>query len=316
MTNRTAMTRGAALSLAAAASLAPSVARAQASPRVIRICGFPADSYAEPYFAIEQGFLNKANIRLDINYLPNAGGIAQAVTANVIDVGMCDPMQVANPYLAGVPLAFFGASGLYSSDAPTTLFVVGTASRLQTAKDFEGKTIALIALASISSLAMREWLRQGGVDVSKVKLIELPFGAMVPGLERGTIDAALLAEPFLSMGRDKVRVLGKPFDAIAKNFYISSFFARREWLEKNRDLARDFLAGMYATAKWANVHHDESATILAKYSKLELARVESMTRVNYATSFDPSGIQPVLDVALRFGQLPRPLRATEIVYNV
>lgn len=305
--------RRAAAILASAAAL-PGRAWSQTSaPATIRICGFPADSYAEPYFAADQGFLARAGINLEFVTLPNAGGIAQAVTADIIDVGMCDPIQVANPYIAGVPLTFFGGSGMYSTNAPTTLLVVANGSPLHAAKDFEGRTIALIALASISSLAVKEWLRQNGADQTKVRLVELPFGAMLPAMQRGTIDAALLAEPFLSSSRDSVRVVGKAFDAIAKSFYISSFFTKREWLQKNKDLAKTFLGVMYDTARWANAHHSETAVILSKNSKLELDRVRSMTRVNYATSFDPKGIQPVLDVALRYGQLPRSVGAAEII---
>lgn len=310
-------TRARALGLLGAAPLACAApAFAQSAPATIRICGFNVDTYAEPYYAIEQGFLSKVGIALEVIYLPNAGGIAQAATAGVIDVGMCDPIQVANPFLAGVPLAFFGGSALYTSDAPTTLLVVDKNSTYRQAKDLEGQTIAVVALASISALGVREWLQQNGADQAKVRIIELPFAAMVAALGRGTIGAALLAEPFLSAARDDVRVLGKSFDAISKSFLISSFFAQRSWLEKNHDLAKRFLGVMYDTARWANVHHTESAPILAKYSKLDLDRIRSMTRVSYATSFDPSLIQPVLDVAYKYKELTRPVNAKDIIVSL
>ena len=139
---------------------------------------------------------------------------------------------------------------------------------------------------------------------------------MVAALGRGTIGAALLAEPFLSAGRDDVRVLGKAFDAISKSFLISSFFARRDWISKNLDVAKRFLGVMYDTARWANTHHAESAPILAKYSKLELDRIRSMTRVNYATTFTPSLIQPVLDVAYKYKELPRQVNARDLIISL
>ena len=235
---------------------------------------------------------------------------------DTIDVGMGDPVQVANPYLAGVPLAIFGGSGLYSTTAPTTVMVAANGSTLGKPKDFEGKTIALISLASLSSLATRKWLRQGGADETKVRLVELPFGSIVPALQRGTIDGALLSEPFLSLNRDNVRVIAKPFDAIAKSFYISTFFAKRSWLQTNRDLAHAFLGAMYEAGKWANAHQSESATILSKYSKLDLDKVRSMTRVSYATTFEANHIQPVLDIALQYGQITRSVNATAIMMAV
>jgi NitT/TauT family transport system substrate-binding protein len=310
------VSRAAALSLTAAAVLASGRRAGAQTTTTIRICAFNVDSYAEPFYALEEGFLAKAGIALELVYLPNAGGIAQAVSANVIDIGMCDPLQVANPFLAGIGLAFFGGSALYTSDAPTTLLVVDKNSPIRAAKDFEGQTVAVVALASISSLAVREWLQDNGADQTKVKIVELPFAAMVAALGRGTIAGALLAEPFLSAGRADVRVLAKAFDAIAKSFYISSFFAAREYLTKNRDLARRFLAVMYDTARWANVHHAESAPILAKYSKLDIDRIRAMTRISYGTGFGPAQIQPVLDIAYKYKQLDKPVSAKDIIAAV
>jgi len=310
------VSRATALGLVGAAALASANGAGAQTTATIRICAFNVDSYAEPFYALDQGFLAKAGIALELIYLPNAGGIAQAASANVIDIGMCDPLQVANPFLAGIGLAFFGGSALYTSEAPTTLLVVDKNSAIRSAKDLEGQTIAVVALASISSLAVREWLQDNGADQSKVKIVELPFAAMVAALGRGTIAGALLAEPFLSAGRADVRVLAKAFDAIAKSFYISSFFATRDYLTKNRDLARRFLGVMYDTARWANVHHAESAPILAKYSKLELERIGAMTRISYGTSFDAARIQPVLDIAYKYKQLEKPVNAKDIIVTI
>ena len=297
------------------AAAAGAVARrtgAQTLP-TIRICVFNVDSYAEPMYALEEGFLARAGIGLELVSLPSAGAIGQAVSSGALDVGMGDPVQVANPYLAGVQMAFFGASARYSSAAPTTLLVVDKNSSIHQAKDFEGQAIAVVALASISSLAVREWLQDNGADQSKVRIIELPFAAMVAALGRGTIAGALLAEPFLSAGRSDTRVLAKAFDAIATSFYISSFFAQRDWIAKNHDLARRFMTVMYDTARWANAHHAESAPILSKYSKLDVERIEAMTRIGYATSFQAALVQPVLDIAYRYKQLAQPVNARDIM---
>lgn len=307
----TALSRRAALAVIAA-TVVPVGARAQ-SPPTIRICVFNVDSYAEPMYALEQGFLAKAGIGLELVSLPSAGAIGQAVTSGVLDVGMGDPVQVANPYLAGVQMAFFGGSALYTSTAPTTLLVVDKNSPIRQAKDFEGQAIAVVALASISSLAVREWLQDNGADQSKVRIIELPFAAMVAALGRGTIAGALLAEPFLSAGRNETRVLAKAFDAIAKSFYISSFFAQRDWIAKNRDLVRRFMGVMYDTARWSNGHHTESAPILSKYSKLDVERIEAMTRISYATAFEPALVQPVLDIAFKYKQLTGRVIARDIM---
>ena len=64
---------------------------------------------------------------------------------------------------------------------------------------------------------------------------------------------------------------------------------------------------------WANAHQSESAEILAKYSKIDLERVRSMTRITYATTLEPRQLQPTLDVAVRYNQLERPVDARTLI---
>jgi NitT/TauT family transport system substrate-binding protein len=290
--------------------------RAGAQSTPLRICGFPVDSYAAPYYALDQGFLARNGIDLQIITLASAGGVAQAIIANAIDVGMGDPLQVANPFVANVPLALFGGSGLYSSDAPASVLMVDKNSAFQKPKDLEGQAIGVVALASLTALGVREWLGQNGVDLTNVKIIEIPTAAMPAALARGTLAAAVLIEPFLSMNRDVVRPIGKPLDAIAGSFYLSAFYAAPGWLSANRDLAKRFLKGMYDAQRWANTHHDESAAILAKYAKLDPGRTSAMIRARYGTSLDAARVQPVLDVAYKWKQLARPVSAKEITFTL
>ena len=97
------------------------------------------------------------------------------------------------------------------------------------------------------------------------------------------------------------------------SFAISTFFASRDWIERNRAAARTFASTIYETALWANVHQSDSAEILAKYSKIDLERVRTMTRITYATSLEPQQLQPTLDVAVRYNQLERPIDARTLI---
>jgi len=271
---------------------------------------YPTDSYAQPFFALDQGFFRRAGLDVDLTVTP---AIMGALAAGALDVGIGDVIQVANPVNAGVDLAIFAGGGLYSTDAPTSLLCVARSSPIRVAKDLEGQTIAVVQLATMSALAVREWLRQSGVDLDKVRLVELPFAGMTAALGRGTIAAAMLAEPFLSDGVNEVRPLGKAYDAIAKSFYISTFMASRGWLVKNADAAKRVRQALHDASQWANSHRDDSAPILAKYAKLEVSRVRAMTRTTFATSLDERQMQPVLDVAYRYKQLTKPVNATDII---
>lgn len=300
------------MAAAAALTAVPRRVFSQAAATV-RLGAYPTDTYAEPFFAQDAGIFRRAGLNVDLTVTPT---LMQALVAGAVDVTMGDVIQAANPVNAGVDIAIFAAGSLYSTDAPATLLCINKSSSIRTANELEGQNIGVVQLASLSALAAREWIRQNGGDADKAHFVEVPFSSMNAALQQGRVAAAMIAEPFLSDARNDVRALGKAYDAIAKSFYISTFIAKRDWLEKNPDLARRVARALYETAQWANTHRDDSAPILAKYTKLELERVKSMTRTSFATSLDMNHMQPVLDIAYRYKQLTKPVNAADIVVRL
>ena len=282
----------------------------------IRVGSGLADSYGTPYYGVDGGRFQAAGLDIDLTTLANGAAIVQACAGNAIDVGLGDPIQVANAINAGVPMAYFAGCGLYSTDAPTTLLCVKPGSPIRNARELEGKNVAVVSLASISSLGVSELLRRNGADVAKVHVVEMPFSAMPAALERDRVDAAFIAEPFLSANRDTLQVLAKAFDAIAPSFYISAWFASRKWLSENAAAAKQLTKAAYDVARWANANHAQTAAILAKEAKLPIERVQAMTRVRFATSLDAGRIQPLLDIAYRYKHLTKPVVATEIMVEL
>ena len=304
--------RRGALGLMTAAMLSPLAATAQSSP-TIRVAAALSDPYAEPYYGLDSGIFRRAGLDVQITNFSNAGEIIQAAAGGVVDIGLADMIQVANAADHGLPYVFFAGAGLYTSAAPTTVLCVAKNSPVKTAKDLEGGTVAVVALTSISSLSVQQWLHLNGADISKIKIYELPFSVMAPALGRGTVAAAFIAEPFLSSVKDEVRWLGKAYDAISKQFFIAAWFASRDWLANNAATAKRLQAAIYDSARWSNANHDASAIILSKYSKLGIDRIQEMTRAIYATTLSPTLMQPVLDIAWQYRLIRQPVTARAIM---
>lgn len=298
----------------AAAAAVPRTVRAQTAK--VRIGAAVNDSYAVTYFAQDGGFFERARIDADIQPFTSAPAMVAAAAGNAIDVGMADAIQIGNAYNRGVPFGFIAAAGIYDSKQPTTYLCVAKNSSLKTAKDLEGQAVAVVAIASIGSIAFQEWLKAGGADPSKVKMLELPFSTMGPAVARGSVAAAMIAEPFLSSSKSDVRELADPQSTIAKTFFLSGSFASRDWVNANRDVAKRLVAALQAAAAWSNTHRDDTAPMLTKYAKLDIETIRGMTRATFATSLDPRQMQPVLDIALRYNELTKPVRAQDLIITV
>lgn len=170
-------------------------------------------------------------------------------------------------------------------------------------------------LASVSALGVRAWLEANGADLGQIKLVEMPYTAMIPALNRGDIATAFIAEPFFSQLKKDVRVWANAYDAIAKHFFITACFAPRAWIEHNRDTAARLAQAISETTFWANAHHDDTALIVSKYSKIPLEVVKAMNRVRYA-DLDGRLIQPVLDVAFKYKMIEKAVNAADITMRL
>ena len=298
-------------SLAAAAL--PAVA--QTSP-VLRLACFPTDSYGEAYYAQEMGFFKEHGISVDF-VVNNAGAVALAALAgNGVDIGVANPVSIAQAYAKGIPVSIFAGGGLYTASSPATLLVVPKNSPLRTPKDLEGKTIGLPGLGDQLQAATMIWLQKNGADPAKVKFVEVnPPPVMLGALAQGRIDAATPPEPILTQSLvSDARIFGDPFAGVAPRFFIGVWVARTDWLKANPDVARRFADAIYEAARWANTHHDESAAILAKYAKADAAAFRNMRRATYTDSaLDPRLLQPILDAGTQTGMLSGPVKAADLV---
>jgi NitT/TauT family transport system substrate-binding protein len=299
------------LAAAATAPLVPLAGSAQTSPPAkIRIAITSADNFAEGYYAQDAGFFAKAGLDVEVTGMTTGAQISAAVAGGAIDIGMSNTVQLVNAMSHGAPFVIVAAGSVYSNALPSSALAVAKDSPLRTARDLEGKTCSVTALKDLTQIGPALWMQHNGADPTKTRFIELPFSEVAAALDRGTIDAGMLAEPWLSaVNGTTVRVFARVFGDIAPFFVLSPWFTTVDYYRANTDLVRRFSRVVYDTARWANTHHRESAVILARYSKIDPAVLDRMSRSTFATSLDPAQFQPVLTAMYKFGAIDKPLQA-------
>jgi NitT/TauT family transport system substrate-binding protein len=137
-------------------------------------------------------------------------------------------------------------------------------------------------------------LRRDGLTIKDVTVKIMPFPDMVPALEAGAVEAAILTEPFPTLAEDKgvaVRPLARP--AAAKAVPITAAFWNAEWAKANGDLAHKVMLGYLRAARdlaadggkgWGD---DRNIDVIVKYTS---AKREVIKRAR------PHVIDPNLDV--------------------
>jgi NitT/TauT family transport system substrate-binding protein len=206
---------------------------------------------------------------------------------------------------------------LYVSAIPTPALIVAKNSPLRSAKDLDGQTIAVVSLVGVNTMAAEAWLNANGVDPSRVHFVELAQPEMGTALERGTIAAAALAEPNITVAitRGQARLFARIYDSIGSRLMLAGWFSTTDWVKKNPAVAKAFAAAMHEAALWANNprNHPRSALILQKEDELPDDVLQSMMRVSYATTFDESTMQPLIDAAAKYKVIPSAIRARDLI---
>jgi NitT/TauT family transport system substrate-binding protein len=299
---------------AALAAAAPSALRA-ADLAVIRAGTIPADVSAVITYANDLGYFKDAGLDVEISLMQSGPVIAPAVIGGTLDVGAANIASIAAARERGLLLKFFAPASIATPTTLTDPVMVKKDSPIKSGADLNGKTVAIVAMKTMQDAAFRLWVDKHGGDNKSVKLIEVPFPEMVGALDTGRVDAAIPSEPFTSQGLAANRLLGSVYASMPSTILVFGFFATDAWLNAHADEAVKFAAAIRKAALWANTHPKESAVMLTKFTKLDPAVAATMGRAVYATSLDPAEIQPVLDNAVRYGMLDKPLDANEIIWK-
>jgi NitT/TauT family transport system substrate-binding protein len=281
------------------------------SPAVLHVATGGKESDAQVYYAQELGYFAKAGLSVDIQTMANGAAIASAVAAGALQIGSSNILAIATARQRGLPFVFIAPGGQYRDSVPTTQLVTALASPIRTGKDLNGKTIGSISLRALDQFSAMAWIDANGGDSSTVKFIEIPTSEMAAALDRGTIDAAQMAEPFLSANRGKVRLLGKSYGAVAKQFLIAGWFAKSDWVAQNADVVKRFDDAIAQSAQWANANPAKAGAILEKYAKIQAN--PDANHLNYARTLEPSAIAPVLELGLKYKALAQALPAADLI---
>jgi NitT/TauT family transport system substrate-binding protein len=159
----------------------PRAVLAQTFP-LVRAAATANDSYAEGYYAQDLGYFTKSGLQVDLQTFASGAEVSVAVAGGAADIGVSNPLNLAMAISHGAPFTLIAGGGMYSSKTPTTELVVAKSSPLSSAKDLEGKTVAVSALKDITQASVSVWLTQNGADPTKVKFVEMTFSEMGPAV--------------------------------------------------------------------------------------------------------------------------------------
>jgi NitT/TauT family transport system substrate-binding protein len=297
-----AMTGSAAVAAVGIGSDAAAAAIGAQAPVRVRLSGQRLAVEVPVWLAEERGYFRQEGIEIEPVTFGSASEMIPALATGQLDAA---PMP-ANPAMWNAVARGVGAKvvldlGTYQpGDSDQALMVrtaVYDAGRGRRLEDLRSLSLAITppGKATTTACALSVGLRQAGLTLDDVDIQPITFPDMVGALANGGVDAAMIAEPFLTRALQQgsaVRVLG--LGDIYPNFTIATLgFA--DGLYNNRPVARGFVrAYLRAMREYLAARPLPSTDparvlvneVIARGSGLDVATVAAMT----PPYFNPNGL--------------------------
>lgn len=309
------MKRSRAIGLIGAGAALAVTGRAAAAADAVHFASIPIDGGAQAWYAQNLGYFTAANITPTIDSISNGSAITAGVVGGSIDVGYSALLTLAAAHDRGVPITIIAAAGNWLTNAPVSALLVPADSPIKTAKDLNGKIVAVNGIKNITQLATMAWSDQNGGDYKSLNFVEMGFPEMPAALAAKRVDAAFVTEPVVTnaVKRGGAKIIAKPYDAIAPQFTISAWFTTVAWAKANPALVKRVSGVFRQTSAWANTHDAETAQQLSALTKLPLDVVNQMVRSRFADSLTVKNFQPIIDCAAKYGFLQKTFPAGDII---
>jgi NitT/TauT family transport system substrate-binding protein len=307
---------GAALVVAISASASP-VDGAEATGRSQAGCGGvatitlanqPVASFAPLHVGVRYGFFRKNRIRLNIGAVAASGAEAlAAVMSGKDDVGFADWVTILQAYGRGLPMRVLapGASAGLDRGNSYISVLVPRGSSIRGPSDFAGKTIGVNALGNINQIAIQGALLKRGVDITGMKFVVVPYPDTQAALERGSIDAAFMVEPFLSVGLAAGdRAVLYPIQDVMGRGSIANYVTSANTLRKKKCVMDRFVRAMNQASKYTQTHPVQARRAIRSFTSTPPDIVAVMKLPTWGGPFGASAAS-LAAVMVRLGLLEK-----------
>jgi NitT/TauT family transport system substrate-binding protein len=315
----------------APAAAAPTAAAAQAVPPTplpapvhVRIASQFASTDIGHYLAVERGYYKEGGLDVELVTFAAASEMIPSLATDQVEVGGIGPNPATwNAVARGVPLKLVLDKGSVRPGRGYTALVIRKdvydSGRGRSLTDLRGLRIAFTppGMATTNAMPMAVGMERVGASIDDLVIEPLPFPDQVPALANGSVDGAMIVEPFLNRVVSQgtaVRVMG--LDEMYPDFPIGQVgFSRafytspaakafvRGYIRAVRDYD-DAVAGRTTPADRAEV--DE---IMSRYTRIDAATVHDMVPVglNPNGRFNVEGVHHAYRWFRERGFIPEPV---------
>lgn len=150
-------------------------------------------------YGVDEGIFAQHGLNVELQTGQGGAAMLPAVSTGTMNFSVGNPLSVMLAVDKGLDMKIVtGFSNSKAEGADINGVVAAKASGISSFGNLEGKTVAVNTLKTQGDLTIMESAAKAGADPSKIKFVEMPFPDMQAQLDRGSVEAIWLPEPFLT----------------------------------------------------------------------------------------------------------------------
>jgi NitT/TauT family transport system substrate-binding protein len=189
----------------------------------------------------------------------------------------------------------------------TNVIMIEKGSAIRSVQYLRGKTIAVNALGNIGSLMADSTLQTYGVPVNSVKFKVIPFPQMAAALQDRSVDAAWMAEPFITQAGEQIGAeeLADTASGAMTNFPIAGYEALAEYSQQHPSTIAAFQRALVQAQALAATRSVVEQALPMYINGIPPQLVAAVHLDSYPTSLSQTRLQRVADTMAAAGMLKR-----------
>jgi NitT/TauT family transport system substrate-binding protein len=297
------------------ASSAATVAQTASPLTTIRYIGAPGDDQLSLWYAQSTGMFAKAGLNVIVDKAASGATVSQAIVGGADDIGRTSLNSLIAAHVHNIPFVLIAPAAVHEKRKSVNSGVLVAAnSPIKSVLDLQGKTVSSTELGSLGALGVRALVDEAGGDSSTVHFVELPTPAITAAIEQGRIDAGVSNEPIMTrdLATGKVRVLVDVLEGYPGVTLEGAYFAMHDWAAAHPDAVLRFQRVLREAAVYANAHVPQLLPLLIANTGLEPDVAAKMEHAMIGVDFNPSQVQPIVDVCAKYKMIPARFDAREM----
>jgi NitT/TauT family transport system substrate-binding protein len=270
----------------------------------LKVGVIPIADVAPLYLGMEKGFFEEEGLEIEPQLAEGGAAIVPSVVSGDYQIGFSNTTSLIIAASKDLPIKIV-SQGVLGGTGPDDAWdgvVVPKGSNIKSAKDLEGKTVAVNTLNNVGPLTINTAMENAGADYSKIKYVEVPFPDMNAALEAGRVDAAWEVEPAFSGGKAAGgTVIFHPYEETAPNLTVATYFATEQYIGENQDVVASFKRAIEKSLDYASQNPDEVRDVVGTYTEIPADALANITLPQWRADLNEGTIEQTAQLAQQYG---------------